>query len=103
MVREHNHSMRTPKKKDDPAWLWERVVQFQDALSPTAARSLLKIRYSQGDLEQMNALAAKARAGTLTVAEQLHLENYERLGCLLDILHSRARAALFSSKRHKTI
>jgi len=42
----------------------------------------------------MDALASKARAGALTPQEQVDLDNYERLGCLLDIIHSKARMAL---------
>ena len=86
--------MRTATMINSTPTIWERVVKFQEALSPTAARALLKIRFSSQDLDHLNALAAKARAGILNAEEQLDLDNYERLGCLLDILHSRARAAL---------
>jgi hypothetical protein len=75
------------------------VIQFEEGLSPVAARALLKLRFAQRDVERMNALAAKARAGTLTPAEQMDLDNYERLGCLLDILHSKARTALRRPRR----
>jgi hypothetical protein len=69
-------------------------VQFQGNLSPAAARALLKVRFSQRDVDRMNELAQKARAGTLTAEEQADLENYERIGCLLDMLHSQARRRL---------
>jgi len=42
----------------------------------------------------MHELSAKARAGTLTAQEQIILDTFERLGCLLDIVHSKARLAL---------
>jgi hypothetical protein len=42
----------------------------------------------------MGDLSSKARAGTLTSDEQADIDTYERLGCLLDILHSQARRAL---------
>jgi hypothetical protein len=87
--------MKTTNPTPNPeAAIWERAIQFENGLSPTAARALLKLRFAQHDLEQMDALAAKARAGTLTPAEQVDLDTYERLGCFLDILHSKARGAL---------
>ncbi len=42
----------------------------------------------------MSQLSAKARIGTLTPNEQTELDTFERLGCLLDIVHSKARQAL---------
>jgi hypothetical protein len=42
----------------------------------------------------MHHLAAKAQSGTLTAKEAIELDTYERLGCFLDILHSKARRAL---------
>jgi hypothetical protein len=86
--------MSADTRTNGPAAIWERVVHFQEKLSPVAARALLKVRFSRQDLEQMNTLAAKARAGTLTPEEQIDLDTYERLGSLLDILHSKARMAL---------
>jgi hypothetical protein len=71
---------------NNPAAIWERAVMFDQKLSPAAARALLKVRFSEQDQQQMNALAAKARAGALSPHEQLDLDNYERLGCVLDIV-----------------
>jgi len=42
----------------------------------------------------MHALLAKAKHGSLTPEEEAESDTYERLGCFLDILHSRARRAL---------
>ncbi len=47
----------------------------------------------------MDALSSKARAGTLSAQEQTVLDTFERLSCLLDILHSKARQALKKPKR----
>jgi hypothetical protein len=74
--------------------IWKRVIQFDGPLSPAAARALLKLRFSDRDHALMNNLSAKARAGTLTPEEQIDLDTFERLGCLLDIVHSKARLAL---------
>ena len=74
--------------------IWERVIQFDRDMPPTAARSLLKLRFSASDHNRMSKLPAKARAGRLTSREQLQMDTFEQLGCLLDILHSKARRAL---------
>ena len=42
----------------------------------------------------MDTLSAKARSGTLTSQEQIEIDTFESLGCLLDIIHSQARRAL---------
>jgi hypothetical protein len=76
------------------AAIGQRVIQFEGELSPAAARALLKFRFSEHDHARMEQLATKARAGTLTPAEQDELDTFERLGCVLDILHSKARRAL---------
>jgi hypothetical protein len=81
------------------AAIWERVIEFDSPPSLAAARALLKLQFPDGDRERMKDLAAKARAGKLSPNEESEAEAYERLGCLLDILHSQARRVL---KRHRT-
>ena len=81
-------------KLNTDAAIWERVIQFQGRLSPAAARALLKVQFPASDEERMHHLAAKAQNGALTAKEEAELDTYERLGCLLDILHSKARRAL---------
>jgi hypothetical protein len=70
------------------------VIQFAGKLSPAAARALLQFGFSERDHARMAELSTKARAGTLTPSEQEELDTFERLGCVLDILHSQARQAL---------
>jgi hypothetical protein len=84
----------TTQPTDRGTAIWKRVVQFKGPLSTSAARALLKLRFSERDHALMEDLSAKARAGTLTPAEQMDIDTFERLGCLLDILHSKARLAL---------
>jgi hypothetical protein len=79
---------------ENSAAIWRRVIQFEGELSPSAARSLLNLHFSERDHALMHELSAKARAGTLTAQEQTELDTFERLGCLLDIVHSSARRAL---------
>jgi hypothetical protein len=90
-------SRDTRTRRPDAA-IWERVIQFEGDLPPTAARALLGLRFAQRDLDRMRELSAKARAGSLTTQEQEEIDTYERLGCLLDIVHSRARRALKKGK-----
>jgi hypothetical protein len=87
--------MRNDKLTADPsAAMWQRVIRFEGELSPSAARALLKLRFSQDDHALMDELSTKARAGTLSPREQALLDTFERLSCLLDIVHSKARQAL---------
>jgi hypothetical protein len=81
------------------AAVWERMIELTGELSPSAARSLLRLRFSPADHAKMEELSAKARAGTLSAQEEATLDTFERLGCLLDILHSKARRA---RKKRKT-
>jgi hypothetical protein len=75
------------------------VVQFTGDLSPAAARALLQFKFSEHDRARMDELSAKARAGALTPTEQADLDTFERLGCLLDVIHSKARQALKKKPR----
>lgn len=73
--------------------VWDRAIQLNDP-TPTAARALLGLQFSPADVERMRELSAKAREGTLTKAENAEMNDFERLGCVLDILHSKARRVL---------
>lgn len=85
-------------KKQIGSTIWDRVLEASERQSPTAARALLKMRFPLGDQERMRALSNKARQGTLTSHEEAEADAYEQLGCLLDILHSRARRVLKQSR-----
>ena len=76
------------------AAIWQRAIQFEGDLPPAAARALLRFGFSEHDRARMDELSTKARAGTITPAEQADLDAFERLGCLLDVIHSTARQAL---------
>jgi hypothetical protein len=66
-------------------------------LPATAARAILKMDFEQSDRDRMRELSQKARAGTLTPEEQVEINSYERVGHLLDLMHSKARRSL---KKH---
>jgi hypothetical protein len=74
--------------------IWQRVIQFKGELSPGAARALLQFQFSNRDHARMQELSAKVRSGSLRAQEQAELDTFECLGCLLDIIHSKARGAL---------
>jgi hypothetical protein len=78
----------------------QRLIEFA-GLSLTAARALLKFGFSEGDHARMNELSTKAQDGTLTPQEQAELNTFEEIGCLLSILHSKARVAL--NKKSKKV
>ncbi|MDB5390627.1 MAG: hypothetical protein JWM11_6273 [Planctomycetaceae bacterium] len=73
---------------------WEHVMNFEESISKTAARALLKVKFMPSDMERMQELAAKARQGDLTISEEIEIETFERLGCLLDILHMKSLGVL---------
>jgi hypothetical protein len=63
-------------------------------LSPDAARSILALDFTPADRDRMNALAAKARGGSLTAEENEELDSYIRVGDLLAIMQSKARRTI---------
>jgi hypothetical protein len=72
-----------------------RVMQPKNGTLPTAAaRAWLKLDFSDEDRARMHKLALKAQEGTLTAEDEIALENYRRAGCLLDMMHSKARHSL---------
>jgi len=77
----------------DPS-LWSGMIEFNGSLSATAARALLKLRFSDRDHDRMRVLSAKARSGTLTEKEEQEINTYEQVGCFLGVVHSKARRAL---------
>jgi len=89
--------MRAEAAVDIEAAIWERI-RLEGILSPMAARALLKVQFPQDDVKRMRELSAKARAGMLSLQEETEISAYERLGCLLDMLHSKARQALKKGK-----
>ncbi len=62
--------------------------------SKQAAEAILQFDFPASDVQRMNALAAKARAGTLADAEEAELENYRQVGRLLELMQSKARLSL---------
>jgi hypothetical protein len=75
--------------------IWSRLLQpSSKTLSLEAARSLVALDFVPEDKKRMRDLAAKARDGSLTPAEQEEISTYERVGNLLALLKSKARQRL---------
>ncbi|HEV8608241.1 MAG TPA: hypothetical protein VGQ99_23090 [Tepidisphaeraceae bacterium] len=75
--------------------IWKRILRPErNNLRPELAKEILKLKFPRGDVDRMNELAAKAREGSLTKAEQLELEEYEDVGFALSLMQAKARAAL---------
>ena len=47
----------------------------------------------------MDELAAKARAGELSADEEVEIENYRQVACLIELMKSKARPFLRGSGR----
>jgi hypothetical protein len=84
----------TATEASDVAILGRVIEPGRPTLDPRAARAILALDFSDADKERMRQLSAKARAGTLTPPEQVEIDNYERVGHLLNILQSKARRSL---------
>lgn len=78
--------------------IWSRLLQPADrTLTPEAARSILELDFSPTDRNRMHELSVKNHDETLTAAERTELEEYLRVGYLLDLMQSKARLSLKKS------
>ena len=66
--------------------------------SPESARDILALDFTQDDKERMHQLSIKAQEGSLTPDEENAINNYERVGHLINILQSKARRSLKSRR-----
>ncbi|MCE9531699.1 MAG: hypothetical protein K8T89_11340 [Planctomycetes bacterium] len=76
-----------------------RVLGNGRGVSQALARHLLELRFSEEDNARINDLAARNQEGSLSRSEQDELRNFANAGCLLGILHAKARRALRKSAR----
>jgi hypothetical protein len=71
----------TPLTVPTEAAILGRVIEpDRGNWSRAAAQSILGFRFPAADVERMNALAAKARAGEITPEDQEELETSMRVG-----------------------
>ena len=73
-----------------------RLLQSRENMSRDVAEYLLSIDFEAADVDRMNLLSERARAGTLTEEETAELDSYLHVGSLLAILQSRSRRFLKS-------
>ena len=79
------------------AAIWERIIRPDGGeMSKDTARAILRFTISDDDRESMNAMLAKAKAGRISPAEELELDEFERCGNVLSILKAKARRILKS-------
>jgi hypothetical protein len=93
-------AVQNPEVKNNDGAIWARLLgSGQRALRPEVARSILEMEFPPEDKVRLRELAAKARAGTLSPDEQDEVESYSRVGSILGVMKSKARAALRKAAR----
>ncbi len=75
-----------------------RALSTTETVSEELARYLLSIKLDPTDEARANELAARARLGVLNTAEQGELDEYRRVGRVMDVLRLRARKTLDRGK-----
>lgn len=91
--------MQLKQASNNEAAILGRVVQpDRNGLNQAAARALLKLEFDGDDRRRMHELAIKNQAGDLNAIEQHELDDYLRVGRLLDLLGAKARLSL---KKHR--
>ena len=75
--------------------IWKRTIEPEaGGLYAAEARAMLRLKLSSQDVGRADELAAKARAGQLTEAEELELDDCLAVGSALEFLKSKARMSL---------
>ena len=75
--------------------IFGRVLEPEKAtLDIAAAKAIINLDFKQADKDRMRELLAKAKKGTLLAAEQVEIDNYERVGHMLSLMKSKARRSL---------
>ena len=76
-----------------------RVLSNGKDFTPALARHLLEQGFGAEDNKRINDLADRNQRGALSPSEQAELKRFANAGCLLGILHAKARRALKKSAR----
>ncbi len=85
--------------ENSEAAILDRVFRADEGDWPRAgAEVILSVGFSDGDRDRMVALLEKAKAGDLLPEETEALENYRRVGRLLELMKSKARRSLAVSQ-----
>ena len=79
---------------DESAILARAVDPSNWKLTPDAAQALAELKLSEQDKQRMDELATKARAGELSADDEIEIDNYRQVGCLIELMKSKARLFL---------
>jgi len=63
-------------------------------MTPDTARFFLSMKLDEADERRANELAEKARGGLLSTDEQVEIDEYRRVGRVIEMLRLRAKIAL---------
>jgi hypothetical protein len=66
-------------------------------MSPSVAREILGLRYSDETTARIRGLLSTNNAGTITPGERADLDKYLRVGQFIDLLQAKARISLAAS------
>lgn len=88
----------TNNEPGDEVAILGRVLGNGAELSVSLARHVLKLGFSDDDQARINDLATRNQTGELTARERSELRDFANAGCLLGVLHAKARGALKKAK-----
>jgi hypothetical protein len=57
-------------------------------------RDIIDLQFPQSDIDRIQELVEKARAGFLTLKEHGEMDNYERVGNMMSLMKSKGRKSL---------
>jgi hypothetical protein len=82
------------QQKNTEAAIMARLIQSRLEMDANVARYLLSFDFEPDDVERMNVLAERARAGSISPDEAAEMDSYLHVGNLLAIMQSKARIYL---------
>ncbi len=80
--------------------LSDAIAPNEGDLTPSVAETMLQWKFSDRAIVKMNELASKNREGKLSLEEQRELDNFMRVGSLINLVQAKARLSL--KHRHST-
>ena len=86
--------MTTIASGANQADIFRRVLEQRGAMTPAVAQYFLQLELPHDDRTRLDELAAKAREGTLSAAEEADLDEFRRVGRLVELMKLKARKVL---------
>lgn len=91
--------MTTTAPGTNQAEIFRRVLEHQQgSMTPEVAHYFLQLELPGDDRTRLDELAAKARQGTLSAAEQADLDEFRRFGRLVELMKLKARKVLATNR-----